>query len=290
MEAPTDNNQQLAAMRSGGGGGGSNNPVSKETPITPAQPSYALQETHTTTCHWTGYASAIGVDHNSPVVAEFRLTSPADIVVTELAGFPGAGSAWTKGLHKAPFNDANSATPAPGASFPSEMNSGSYVAERANWFNYWAKIYEYYTVTGCHYKITLINPAAGNGADIIVGTSFDAYSDVQGSTGNVTPINGKLHEAMQWKHMNWKLIPSGGSTKNDDNTAIISGYYRPGQTRRNISNDGDVKTWTKTDGSLPNLKETIKLRFYKAPLAMDCCQSRLVKFTLSTKHLHFQRF
>ena len=103
MEAPTDNNQQLAAMRSGGGGG-SNNPVSKETPITPAQPSYALQETHTTTCHWTGYASVVGPVHSGPIVAEFRLTSPADIVVTDLTGYPGDNSAWTQGLHIRPWN------------------------------------------------------------------------------------------------------------------------------------------------------------------------------------------
>lgn len=269
MEAPTDNNQELAAMRSGGSGG--SGPVSKETPVTPAQPSYALQETHTTTCHWTGYASVIGVDHNTPVVAEFRLTSPGDIVVTSLATWPGAGMDWTKGLHVGPYNDSNDATPSPGASFPSEMTAGSYTSERANWFNYWAKIYEYYTVTGCHYKITMINPNSNNGADIIVGQSFDAFSDTSGSTGNITPVDGDLHEAMQWKHMNWKIIPAYGSSENGENQQIISGFYKPGQTRRNVSNDGDVKTWSltanPTDPQLPTLKETMKLLFYKAPLA-----------------------
>ena len=147
------------------------------------------------------------------------------------------------------------------------MDATANVFERPQWRDYWAAIYEYYTVTGCYYKITMINPVATSGNDIIVGVTMDSYTDVAGGTGNITPEDATLHEAKQWKHMNWKIIEAQGATDARNSTAVISGYYKPGQTRRNVSNDGDVKTWTKTDGTLPTLKESIKMLFYRAPLA-----------------------
>lgn len=240
---------------------------SKETPITLARPSYGLQETHTTTCHWAGYASIVGVDHTTPCMFEFRLTCPQDVVVTSMTALPADGAAWTKGTHVAPYNNGNTRGAATSEAFPSTMTSGTYTSEQANWFGYWAKIYEYYTVTDCDYHITIVNNNTSAGADIIVGESFDSYSDTATATGNVTPTDAKLHEAMQWKQMRWHILQAGTSAENKDNMKIISGHYKPGQTRRNIFNDGDVKTWTKTDGTMPTLKETLKLLFYKAPLA-----------------------
>lgn len=257
--------EATAVARTAFSGGGAN-PVSKETPVTPAQASYALQETHTTTCQWTGWGSVVGPDHDTPIAVELRLTAPQDIMITNYATSPGAGGAWTKGWHIYPYNNSNTMNAAPLPEFPTVGSSGSFTSERANWFQYWAQIYEYYTVVSTHYKITMINNNSSTGGDIIVGVTMDAWSDTAGSTGNVTPEDAGFHEAKQWKNMRWELLEAEGG-RGDPRPVILSGYYRPGQTRRNVSNDGDVKTWTKTDGSLPTLKETMKMLFYKAPMA-----------------------
>ena len=255
---------QAMAMRAGGGIGPQG--ISKETPITPAQPSYGLQETHTTLCNWNGYFSAVGLEHATPVPLEIRLTSPLDMIVTSATADPGLGATWTKGLHVVPFNDAAATSSNANVLFPSTFTVGSYALEKANWFAFWAKIYEYYTVLKCHYKITIINQSSSNGNDAIVGVSFDAYSDTAGSTGNETPKDASLHEVMQWKHMNWHLLTSARGQWQEQNKQIISGTYVAGTTKRNVSNDGDVKTWNLTN-AIPTLKENMVLLFYKSPLA-----------------------
>ena len=69
----------------------------------------------------------------------------------------------------------------------------------------------------------------------------------------------RYDEIRAFKDIKWYSIPSGKKS-------IIRGTYKPGQIKRNIVNDGDVKTWTKTDGSTPNLNEVLTLNFFTDPL------------------------
>jgi hypothetical protein len=170
------------------------------------------------------------------------------------------------------------------------------VNERPAWFNFWAKLYDFYTVLGCEYKIIIHNPtdqyssqiitgpattkyattaAADNvGAlllapavsvptklptNIVVAEQFDTYSDTATSTGNVMPLT-QYEEIRQYKNIRWHQVKDGG------NTTVITGTYKPGQAKRNITNDGDVKTWTATTTTLPSLKEILTLNFFQDPL------------------------
>ena len=268
MPPAGDPNDPPQAMARAGGGG--NNPVSKETPISRYPTlTYGLQETHTTILPWEAYFSATKLDHTAPVVAELRLTQPFDCLKTSLTGLT-AGSAWDKLLYNVPFNNANSRDGGTPATFPSTISSGTYTSERATWWGYWAKIYEYYTVLACHYEIYVQNDTSDRGTDALVGWDFNAYSTVAGASGNITPTDN-LAVMKQYKQMNWRTAEAGAVADNDKRKVIIQGTYRPGQTKRNINNDGDVKTWTKTDdGGSPGtvtLQELLTLYFFRGELA-----------------------
>ena len=66
-----------------------------------------------------------------------------------------------------------------------------------------------------------------------------------------------------FKNVKWYSIPGGQK-------AIIRGSYKPGQAKRNIVNDGDVKTWTAVGPTLPNLKEILTLNFFADPFNNGC--------------------
>ena len=85
---PGDGDVDMTEARAAGPGGGGNNPVSKETPILRGQaPSYGLQETHTTICPFNGWFSVVNpsISFATPIVAEFRVTSPIDPFVKNLS-------------------------------------------------------------------------------------------------------------------------------------------------------------------------------------------------------------
>lgn len=252
-----------AAARVASGPGG---PVTKETPVLlNAKPSYGLQETHTALCVFNGWLSAVALDHTA-IKTDFRVTSPIDCMTTTL-GTTAASGAWTKGLKNVPLNGGSGTRGAAPAVFPVETVSVAHATEQANWFAFWAKIYEYYTVLSCEYEIILQNPNTAAGSDALVGYDFNSYSDTAGATGNQTPDTSTLIDMKSWKHIRWERVEpsSGNNTKMGFST--IRGTYRPGQAARNISNDGDVKTWTSTlAGAQPTLKEFLTLYYFKHPM------------------------
>lgn len=256
MEGPTI--EAAARLNAAGGSRGS-----KETMVTPAQPSYGFQETHTTLCNYNGWFSAVTLDHTAPLVTEFRMTAPLDMFTATLATVA-ASTAWTKALNNVPFNGlaARGANP---AIFPVTTATGANASEKANWFAFWAKMYEYYTVTACDYEIIISNPGSGTLNDVLVGMDFNSYSDTAGATGNKTPQASPLTDMMGFKHIRWMKLDGFNSADNKNNTQVIKGRYTPGMAARNISNDGDVKTWSLV-AAQPTLKEFLTLYFYKHPL------------------------
>ena len=252
--------------------GGPSNQLSKETPIS-VYPSlsYGLQETHTTILPWTGWCSAQCAGTGGPAEIRIRMNTPYDFWQTSI-------TQWTTN----PLNTSNTIynkqihsddTIQTAFGFPETMSDGG-TNERPYWRDYWGQLYEYYTVLGCEYKITMVNPIAAQGATAIVGKTFDSYSDTQGSTGNVTPATN-LSEAMSLKGFQFKVIEASVASNNGRNTETIYGRYKPGDARRNVSNDGDVQTWHKTyfngvspiSAGVPKLNELLVLQFWRAPLA-----------------------
>lgn len=255
--------------RSGAGGGP--NPQSKETPISRYPTlTYGLQETHTTILPFTFWFSSACHTTGAPAVMKIRLNSIYDFIASTVDGGLDPG--------EAPDTATNYSRPiAPdgkGASntFPESINDGTAV-ETPYWRNYWAQLYEYYTVLGCEYKITTgcVNTSSGFAA--ILGHTIDSWSDTAMETGNITPTTN-LSEAMSLKGMQFDVLRGARPENGGQQMTVIQRRYIPGQAKRNIVNDGDVKTWTKTafngtspQNYVPTLKETLNLYFWRAPLA-----------------------
>lgn len=248
--------------------------VSKETPVTNAQPTYALQETHTTLLPFNCFFSVVNpaADYSTAATTyqSFRMTSPLACIVNSL-GTVAEGAAWTAApgnILNVPFNNAATRSAAGKASvFPYTTPAGSSATEKAWWFAYWAKIYEYYTVLNCEYEIVVANPTTTNSQGMVIGIDFDAYSDTAGATGNITPKTASLMEMRSFKNIKWRRVgPNSPETNYSPNVIVIRGNYKPGMAHRNISNDGDVKTWNKINAQ-PTLKEFMNLYFYRDPLS-----------------------
>lgn len=269
------------------GGGGPGNQVSKETPISRYPTlTYGLQETHTTILPWTGYLAATGFDHVSPVVIDLRLTQPQDVLAKVVQGLA-AGAAWGKDVYSVPYNNNATRSTATAAEFPAVVSTGGAApgganTEKATWWDYWKKLYEYYTVLGCEYEIIINNPGSQVGTEGVVGWDFNAHTDTAGASGNITPQDQRLAVMKQYKGIQWRTIAVGnenGSGRAESNV-VIKGRYTPGQARRNIVNDGDVKTWIKTNGATapdsPTLKEFLTLYFFRHELAYFKPADRLI--------------
>ena len=254
--------EEVSAARAAGGGGPS--AVSKETPISPYPSlSYGVQETHTTILPYRGYCSYGFLDHDTPLQLRIRTNSINDLMLTELTTLGAGASIAAKGLYILPVGPGGANTS--GAVFPVTLTAGAKTNERAQWRDWWALQYEHYTVLGLKYKFIISNTGNTRGADVEVCVNDDVYSDSAGTTGNITPAT-KYIEMKCFKNQRWYFVESATSESNTTkNQVVISGLWKPGQGRRNIQNDGDVKTWTSTD-QIPNLKEILNLNLFKAGL------------------------
>lgn len=263
-----DGDVQMAEARASGGSGPSS--VSKETPIS-NYPSltYGLQETHTTILPWTGWLTAVkGPSSNNwiPQQLKIRMNTPYDMLDVAIRADPGDGTSFgNEGFYAVP--STTGAAQATGARYPERFTTNNTEAtERPAWRNFWASIYDFYTVLGCEYQITIKNPHTTAGFNMLCGVQYDTYSDTATSTGNVMPLT-RLSEVMAFKNIKWYPIWCNNSNDVErSNITVISGSYKPGQAKRNIVNDGDVKTWTATGTTLPTLKEILTLNFWQHPL------------------------
>lgn len=268
MEIDGEGPPEAAVARIGAGGGG--NPVSKETPIS-SYPSlsYGLQETHTTILPWTGWVSVPFTTTGVPTILELRMNTPYDFFVTGVTQVAAnvTPAPIAAALYNKPMQPDGTILTA--VAFPQGINNGTAVEQPA-WRQFWGQLYEYYTVLGCEYKITIINPVTTAGASGIIGQSYESYSTTAGATGNTTPTSN-LYDMMALKGMQFTVVDENGGSPLQNRT-VIQGRYKPGQAHRNIVNDGDVKTWTKTDfdnvaAGLPTLTEILRLYFWRGALA-----------------------
>lgn len=263
-----DNQLAVSAARSSGGG---LEGQSKETPISiPPTITYGLQETHTTILPWTGWVSCISADYVAPIQLPIRMNAVNDIMPITTLSNPAVGSAFgLKGIYGSKVSESNQRSY---IGFPAEFTpSSTDPTERPAWREFWFQLYDYYTVLKCHYEIVIDNPTNYpiGAFPLLIGTQFDSYSDTATSTGNVMPQT-RLVEALAFKGLRWENL-SGYTVREqqgrDNNQVVIAGTYMPGMIKRNIVNDGDVKTWTRTDGTLPNLKDILTVNIYQHPMA-----------------------
>jgi hypothetical protein len=234
----------------------------QETPITNVPPTFGLPETHTAILPLTTYFSVAQMDHGdcSATTLKVRMTTPYDpIPTTPLSGTLPYSP--TKGIYVHPLTYGNNPTYVAGSFFPKTWTGGEIPA----WRDYYGNIYDVYTVLGCHWRATIRSAGSANGADITVATAFESYG--ASSTGNEIPANATLDETYAWKGFKYSNLANYDNDQADrKDVIVISGSYKPGQSRTNVKNDEDVKTWTAI-GSLPSLTEQLKIFFWRSPLA-----------------------
>lgn len=254
--------EEVSAARAAGGAGPS--AVSKETPISPYPSlSYGVQETHTTILPYRGYASFGMLDHDTPLQLRIRTNSINDMMLTQLTALTAGQPIATKAFHTLPVGPGGANEN--GAVFPVTLTAGAKTNERAQWRDWWALQYEYYTVLGMKYKFIVHNTGNARGGDIEVCVNDDTYSATVGTTGNITPAT-KYIEMKAFKNQRWYFVEAATSESNTEiNQVVISGIFKPGQGKRNIQNDGDVKTWTPVD-TIPNLNEILNVNLFKSGL------------------------
>lgn len=257
-----DNGPEAVQLSAARAGGSSSNAPSKETPISNYPSiSYGVSETHTTILPWTTWVTVATLDADTPVQLKLRLNAPVDIATHTIAA---SVNPLTKAIYNVPANDDGRPS---GWAYPvAQTNDAN---ERAQWWDYYAAMYDYYTVLGCEYEVRMYVPNTKRGCRAACAIQMDSYSSTSTSTGNIMPLT-QYREVLHYKNINWvHLQPDNDGTGN--NIKMYKGTYKPGMVKRNIINDGDVKTWTATatGGSytLPNMNDILTLNFYRDSLA-----------------------
>lgn len=128
----------------------------------------------------------------------------------------------------------------------------------------YSKMYEYYTVIQCDYEIIIepVNTTFYTNSDMMVCMVYDTYATDK--TNNQTLLSAELYNVLHWKDIKKYFVKQPSGIDNESRYTVISGSYKPGQGRRSVENDEDVKTWHKTTSD-PTLTEEIHFMFFNAP-------------------------
>jgi len=169
---------------------------------------------------------------------------------------PAAGTVWTR---KA-ITDQNGVS----ATFPKNFVSATDGSLERPWFRgVWDKLYQYYTVIGCEYEVTIMNPNTFENHGMVAWTL-----ETDGVNSSVvTRPTMDLFELMGQKNIRYEPCWATNS-EGHSNMTVIQGKYKPGQAKRSITNDGDVKTWTAV-ASTPTFREYLQLLFYQHPFTQQ---------------------
>lgn len=252
-----------AAAPAGAGKGGKSY---HETPVTYARPTYQLQDTHTTILPMFFNFAFTGLDHMGGV----RLTINCTNVISPFTSYPAMDVCPTtgdiaKGVYLGMVPNANTwVNPRQDGVVPSAtaLPVDSYVQGH----KFWSKMYEYYTVTKCHYTLR-IYPAVtsstkGNG--YMMGQyreSFKATERLnQARPDDISLWKMKHQEGILWTE-------KFGISQNDGVTNLVNEYdgtYVAGSSKTNVQNDEDQKTWHKV-ADKPDMEETHNFVFYRQP-------------------------
>lgn len=269
MEEPTSETPAAAAARNTGILT-DNAKGSRETPVMNVPPTFGLQETHTTVLPYNQYFSVYGTDLRAPVhiiFSQVNVNQPMVSTITHV--LENATTAISGGLadRKLIGSQATNWT-ASSAVFPSQYSSIGSPA----WWAYWIKLYDSYTVLGCHWKLLIDNIGIRGHADCMCVWDTETYTALD--TTNKFPSVTTIDECRQWKGMNYKVIEatceSGASTAAIQgefaSAEVISGSYKPYQANHLVQNDQDTKTWHKVTES-PTMSEDLHMMVFPSPLA-----------------------
>ena len=240
-----------------------------ETPVTiPPTITYGLQETHTTILPMIGWFSTPNLAlAYTPTTFSFSLNSIYDIMSGDIKAATTLNACWIKKCGETSYNGGATT----GYTFPSEFANDSWASMKPWWRDTWEKLYMYYAVLGVEYEIVISNPGIGGRKSLVAYTVQTSGSNANTSVS--LPTNVPLKELYGMKNIQFKEVSGrDNADDNKNNVQIIRGTYKPGTALRDISNDGDVKLWSKTDetgtaGASPPYKEYMQVMSYIHPLA-----------------------
>ena len=236
-----------------------------ETKVTPAAPTYGLPETHTTILPLDMYFSMVLQKDSdfAPGIFEVAQTSIVNPIMTEITAAPSSGS-FTRGIYNRPVpNAGSSGTWADVGYFPYTFGAGN-KKEKA-FYQQWFEIqYQYYSVLGSEWELTVSNCGLSDDEYFTVYTADQCYGV---AANNTIPDTTKLWQIGAYKGVRKHILPADGAG-NWTTSAFskIRGTYKPGQARFNVLTDDLTKTWTAIDSN-PALTESVKFFFYPGELS-----------------------
>lgn len=139
-------------------------------------------------------------------------------------------------------------------------DSVSGTAEKVMMFDYWSTIYNYWTVTESHYKVTFWTETVDRSYQASIwcyhnGGQQPPLLDAQGTPQIIPDWTRKTHKHCHMKH----LRPNSSSTTDKhslDTAVVFSGRYRPGNYTvvNDVSEDEYKETWHKSN-EVPSMRE-----------------------------------
>lgn len=143
------------------------------------------------------------------------------------------------------------------------------------WLPYCKNRYEYYTVLGCKYKITVYPNKGTPELQWHLFVEFDAGNDVIPVEDLVTPTGNTLTSA---DYQLMGIYPkaelnhaytTGSLYVNDyDNRAVVKGLYKPRDFKKNIVDDDNAQLWTQATTD-PVLDERLNIFVCRTPASIQ---------------------
>lgn len=250
-----------------------NNSGSTETAITKATPTWMEPKTLTKNCAFLQCFSVSRPGNENPLECRILMTQPFNMLSFDpaLSAAPTAGAATTQGFFRQMIVDgANLVWSNPVIEYP--LNGGynlDITKVICQGYNAYAQRYDFYTVINCHYKIQMQNTVigtSGNNHDINCFYGFNTYATAN-RTGVYPRTNVKLLDEHFFPGLKKVILPcrASGCDANSQGWVTIEGDYKPGQAKRSVLNDGDVKRWT-AKNTPPLYSEEMVLRFYSGDM------------------------
>jgi hypothetical protein len=262
MEVDDENNTQDAPMAFAMASGESAaNSMGKETPVTiPPTITYGYQNTHTTILPFTIYAMGSRPSSTTGLTFRYQMNSIyAPVLSTISSGLTTTPP--VNGFYNQRYNTVTTTGGAETYSVQNFPDTYAVASTAPAYRTHWDSQFQYYTVLGVEYNITLVN-----NSDIPdpQGLESGCKQDIEVYkfwSGNTTPPDCNQHTISYWKNVEQYRIQQGTTRNPSSNITTISGVWKPGDVKREVRDDTEAKVWTLT-GSAPSLRECLNLRFY----------------------------
>jgi hypothetical protein len=262
----------------------------QETAVMKVNPTYQLQDTHTTILPCYFNFSFAGVNHSTPT----RLTINCTNIVKPFESYPALSTVPTTGtITNGVFAGQmpNGTTWAATRLDALLVTSASGILPGPQGYAFWKKIYEYYTVTGVQYTLRVypntFTDVKNHG--YMVGQHREAFKRTDRANQAVPDTGMSLWRMKHVEGINW--TEEFGISGDDGHTNLVrefSGVYYAGNTKTNVQNDEDQKTWHKTaTDEEPDLEETHNFLFYRQPTTARIYNNEVFRYncTLELKYM-----